>query len=83
MLILSETGQGMPTTAEFEMALVKLVHEGTMDRVKMWRAVKDYSALLHQTQMMRARYQQQKEQNYADRHAEFIAKFIEPYRVAL
>jgi hypothetical protein len=83
MLILSETGQGMPTAAEFEQALVPLVHEGIIHRKTLWQNVRDYSAMMHQTQMMRARYQQQTEQNYADRHAEFIAKFIEPYRVAL
>ena len=82
MLVLC-TGNNLPTAAEFEMALVPLVHDGIINRTTQWRAVKDYSKLSHQTQMMRARFQQQTESNYAALHTEFATKFLDTYRIAL
>ena len=82
VLVLSDIGT-LPTPAEFEQALVPLVHEGLMHDKTRSRNVKKYKDLIHQTQMVRARFQQQTETNYADLHTEFATKFLDPYRIAL
>lgn len=82
MLIFSSGGT-LPTPAQFEQALVPLVHKNEMNRSTQYRRVKEYSELVHQVQFLRSSYQKQSETDYASNHAEFIDKFINPFNVAI
>lgn len=82
MLIFSSSGN-MPTPAQFEQALIPLLHENEMDRFQVWRYVQAYTKLKHQVQFLRSSYQKQSETDYASNHTEFIDKFINPFNVAI
>lgn len=73
----------LPNAEQFEQALIPLINDGTIDRTTAWRNVKDYQKYLHETKIMKAKTQKLVEQDYEQVHAEFIDKFINPYKVAI
>jgi len=80
MMILSRSNS-MPTTEQFEQALIPLVHLGELSRTSLWRAVKDYQSLLHKTKLMQTRLNNDSTNNYIDLHKEFKDQFILPYKI--
>jgi hypothetical protein len=81
IITLSE-GSALPTASQFEMALVPLVHEEIISRATAWRNVRKYTEIVHKTRMVRSRYIQDTELNYADLHKEFTDTFINQYKTA-
>ena len=73
----------LPNAEQFEQALIPLINDGTIDRTTAWRNVKTYQQLLHETKITQSKLQKSAEHDYEKIHAEFIDKFINPYKVAI
>lgn len=82
VVIVLASGGTLPTVAEFEQAMIPLVHSGNMDRTTVWRNVRTYQKLTQQTAMIRSKYIQDSQVNYADLHKEFTDTFINQYKTA-